>query len=144
MSVASISSAKAGSSATQSQTASQLPQQALTQNDFLQLLVAQLSQQDPMNPVSDTDFAAQMAQFSALQETQTMQGNMAGIQANALLGSTVQLQSAQGATIAGVVSAVQYAAGTPSIVVNGQPYTLSQVISVTQTPSGSQTNTLTK
>lgn len=132
------------------QTSQVLPQQNLTQNDFLQLLVAQLSQQDPMNPVSDTDFAAQMAQFTALQETQTMQGNMASIQANDLLGSTVQLQPSQGSPITGVVSSIQYTSGTPSLIVNGQPYTLSQVLAVlptttaastpAQTPIGSQTN----
>jgi flagellar basal-body rod modification protein FlgD len=122
----------------------QLPQQTLGQADFLKLLVAQLSAQDPMNPVSNTDFAAQMAQFSTLQTTQTMQTNMAavqtgltGLQANSLLGATVNLQTSNGQTLTGVVSAVQYHSGTPSLMVNGQAYDLSQVTSVsqTQTPS---------
>jgi flagellar basal-body rod modification protein FlgD len=99
------------------------------------LLVAQLSQQDPMNPVSDTDFAAQMAQFSALQESQTMQQNMAGIQAAGLLGGTVTVQPPQGSPITGVVTAVQYTSGVPSIIVNGQSYELSAILSVSPTPS---------
>jgi len=114
-----------------------LPGQTLNQNDFLKLLVAQLSAQDPMNPVSNTDFAAQMAQFSTLQATQTMQTNLAGLessqavlQANSLLGRTVQVQSASGVSASGVVSAVTIQAGTPSIVVNGQSYNLSSVLSV--------------
>jgi len=116
---------------------STLPGQTLNQNDFLKLLVAQLSAQDPMNPVSNTDFAAQMAQFSTLQATQTMQKNLAGLessqavlQANSLLGRTVQVQSATGATESGVVSAVTFQAGTPSLTVNGQSYNLSSVLSV--------------
>ena len=120
-----------------SQAQSALPGQALNQVDFLKLLVAQLSAQDPMNPVSNTDFAAQMAQFSTLQATQTMQKNLAGLeasqavlQANSLLGRTVQVQSASGVTASGVVSAVTIQAGTPSIVVNGQPYNLGSVLSV--------------
>ena len=124
---------------TQTQQA-QLPQQTLGQADFLKLLVAQLSAQDPMNPVSNTDFAAQMAQFSTLQTTQTMQGNMAAVQsgltglaANTLLGKTVNLQTTAGQTVTGVVSAVQYQSGTPSLMVNGQAYDLSQVTSVSQT-----------
>jgi flagellar basal-body rod modification protein FlgD len=126
------------------QTQAQLPQQTLGQADFLKLLVAQLSAQDPMNPVSNTDFAAQMAQFSTLQTTQTMQTNMAAVQsgltglaANSLLGKTVNLQPTNGLPVTGVVSSVQYQSGTPSIVVNGQAYNLSQVTSVsqTQTPS---------
>ncbi|SPE56899.1 exported hypothetical protein [Verrucomicrobia bacterium] len=52
MSVPSISSTASTTNAA-STDAAQLPQQTLNQNEFLQLLVAQLSQQDPMNPVSD-------------------------------------------------------------------------------------------
>ena len=114
-----------------------LPQQTLGQKDFLNLLVAQLSAQDPMNPISNTDFIAQMAQFSTLQQSQTMQQNLAGIQsgqtalqANALLGQTVQLQTTPGQTVTGVVSAVNFQAGTPTLTVNGQSYDLSQVLSV--------------
>jgi flagellar basal-body rod modification protein FlgD len=148
MSVSSIGSlpaaARAAAAPTQAQAqASQLPQQTLNQNDFLQLLVAQLSQQDPMNPVSDTDFAAQMAQFSALQESQTMQGNMAGIQANALLGQTVILQPSQGSPVSGIVSSVQYNSGTPSLIVNGQSYTMSQVLAVAPTSAGTAAATQT-
>jgi flagellar basal-body rod modification protein FlgD len=117
-----------------------LPEQTLNQKDFLKLLVAQMSAQDPMNPVSNTDFAAQMAQFSTLQTTQSMQTNLAGLessqavlQANSLLGRTVQVQSAQGATDSGVVSAVGIQAGTPTITVNGQSYGLSAVLSVSLT-----------
>jgi flagellar basal-body rod modification protein FlgD len=116
---------------------STMPAQTLNQKDFLKLLVAQLAAQDPMNPVSNTDFAAQMAQFSTLQTTQTMQTNLAGLessqavlQANSLLGRTVQVQSTSGATASGVVSAVNLQGGTPSIVVNGQSYNLSSVLSV--------------
>jgi len=115
-------------------------QQSLNQGDFLKLLVAQLSAQDPMNPVSNTDFAAQMAQFSTLQATQTMQTNLAGLessqavlQANGLLGRTVQVQSEQGVSDSGVVSAVNIQAGTPSITVNGQSYGLSAVSAVSLT-----------
>jgi len=126
------------------QTQAQLPQQTLGQADFLKLLVAQLSAQDPMNPVSNTDFAAQMAQFSTLQTTQTMQTNMAavqtgmtGLEANSLLGKNVNLRTTNGQTVTGVVSSVQYQSGTPSIVVNGQAYDLNLVTSVSQTQTSS-------
>ena len=121
-----------------------LPQQTLGQADFLKLLVAQLSAQDPLNPVSNTDFAAQMAQFSTLQATQTMQTDLAGVQANlalleagSLLGKTVSLTCSDGRTVTGSVSAVQYQSGKPSLMVNGQSYDLSQVTSVS--PSQVQT-----
>ena len=132
-----VSSAQSVASSPNPQPLPTLPGQTLNQNDFLKLLVAQLSSQDPINPVSNTDFAAQMAQFSTLQTTQKMQTNLAGLessqavlQANGLLGRIVQLRTAQGGTESGVVSAVGIQAGTPNIIVNGQAYSLSDVLSV--------------
>ena len=81
----------------------QLPEQTLSQSDFLQLLVTQLSSQDPMNPVSDAQFIGQMAQFSTLEETQTMQESVAGLQASNLLGQTIQVQNTSGKTDTGAV-----------------------------------------
>ena len=48
--------------------ASAASSQVLTQDDFLQMLIAQLQNQDPLNPLSGTDFAAQLAQFSSLDQ----------------------------------------------------------------------------
>ncbi len=109
------------------------PTQTLTEADFLQLLVTQMSSQDPLNPQSDTAFAAQLAQFSSLQESQTMQANMATIQANSLMGETVSVTPSGGGMITGVVNGVIMNGGTPNIVINGQPYDLSQVSSFSPT-----------
>jgi flagellar basal-body rod modification protein FlgD len=111
----------------------QLPEQTLSQSDFLQLLVTQLSSQDPMNPVSDAQFIGQMAQFSTLEETQTMQESVAGLQASNLLGQTIQVQNTGGQTDTGAVSSVLFNSGSPEVIVNGQPYTLDEILSVSQT-----------
>jgi len=61
-------------------------------NDFLMLLAAQLRYQDPMNPQSDSDFAAQLAQFSTLEQMQNMNDTlsaMASYQAFSLVGKYV-------------------------------------------------------
>jgi flagellar basal-body rod modification protein FlgD len=130
---------------TNTSAASRVPSQTLTQNDFLKLLITQLSAQDPMNPVDDKAFIAQMAQFSTLQATTSMQQNIAQLnnqqaflQANAMIGRDVALQDGQGAQITGTVSAIQMASGSPQIVVNGQAYDLSTVLTVTQ-PSAATT-----
>jgi len=105
--------------------------QTLTQANFLQLLVTQMSSQDPLNPQSDTEFAAQLAQFSALQQSQAMQQNMAILQANSMIGELVTVSPAgTSAPVVGQVSGVQIQSGTPVLVVNGQPYSLSQVTAI--------------
>ena len=125
------------SSSTDASTVSTVPTQTLGQNDFLKLLVAQMGAQDPMNPQSNTDFIAQMAQFSSLQQTTSMQTNLSQIssqqqlmQANSLIGRQVSLQATADQTAQGVVSEVQVQSGTPKIIVNGQSFDLSQVLSI--------------
>ena len=114
-----------------------VPVKTLGQDDFLKLLVAQLSAQDPLNPQNDSDFIAQMAQFSSLEQTKGMQSSLSALlaqqdfaQASAVLGHEVNLQIDQDTTVQGVVTAVNIEAGTPKIVVNGQSYDLASLLSV--------------
>lgn len=123
------------------------PNAVLNQADFLQLLVAQMENQDPMNPQSDTDMAAQMAQFSSLTASTASSSSLAMIQANSLVGNTVTVQTdTNGDTTSGVVQGMVMQNGTPEIMVNGTLYTLSQVTQVqptatTTTPSSSTSST---
>ena len=125
---------------------STIPTQTLSQADFLKLVVAQMSNQDPMNPQSDTQFISQMATFSSLQEAQTTGSEISGMrsdqqiqQANDLIGRSVDLQSGSTLPINGLVTGVQVQNGVPKIVVNGQPYTLSDVLDIAPaTTSSSQ------
>jgi flagellar basal-body rod modification protein FlgD len=137
MQVSATNSSAVNSSLLDTSAASRLPTQTLTQDDFLKLIVAQMSSQDPMKPVDDTQFVAQMAQFSTLQATTSMQQNIAQmssqqsfLQANGLIGRNVSLLDGQGALINGTVGSVLMTSGTPQIVVNGQPYDLSTLLSV--------------
>lgn len=112
-------------------TLDRIPIQTLGQDDFLKLLVAQMAAQDPLNPQKDTDFIAQMASFSTLEQSKTMQSDLAGIrsdqqvlQANSLLGRTVILQGSDENPISGLVTAIQMEGGAPRIVVNGHAHDL--------------------
>ena len=49
------------------------PKKVLDQDDFLELLITQFSTQDPLNPVTDTAFIAQMAEFTALENAKETQ-----------------------------------------------------------------------
>lgn len=67
--------AVSGSSDYAAATAS-LPTQELGKEEFLQLLVAQLRNQDPLEPMQDTEFIAQMSQFSSLEQLINMNDNL--------------------------------------------------------------------
>lgn len=62
---------------------------SLGKDAFLNLLIAQMQNQDPLNPSSDTEWIAQMAQFSALEEMQNMGQTMENTQALGLVGQYV-------------------------------------------------------
>jgi flagellar basal-body rod modification protein FlgD len=150
MATSSISAAAnaATSGVTSPDTVSGGAQQTLTQNDFLQLLVAQMENQDPMDPQSDTDMAAQMAQFTSLTQSTAMSGSLSALQANSLIGSTVTVQTdSTGDTASGIVTSVALGAassdGTPQILINGTAYDLSSVVSVTPTVTTPATNSQT-
>ena len=109
-------------------------------DDFLKLLTVQFQQQDPMQPMEDTAFIAQMAQFSALQQNTTLVSEMSqfgadqqqGIAAS-YLGRTVTVQLPDGTSATGEVSAVQTVDGAPQLVVGDQNWPLSSVVRVEPT-----------
>jgi flagellar basal-body rod modification protein FlgD len=146
MQIGNVDSATTSTTNSSSSSSVSLPTQTLNQQDFLNLLVTQLQNQDPMNPMSDTDFIAQMAQFSTLQQAQQTYQSISETQAANLIGATVTVTGADNATATGTVTSVLTNSGTPEVVVNGQAYTLSEIQSVTppttpstSTPSGTTT-----
>jgi len=87
---------------------------------FLQLLVTQLRYQDPLNPMDDREFAAQLAQFSALEQMteQTKWSKMTfGL---GLVGQKVTFKDdADGKLYEGVVRAVKVVDGRPALSLDG-------------------------
>jgi len=137
--VASIYNSTAANSQTTADAITSATSQTLSEQDFLNLLVTQMTQQDPLNPETNEDLLSQMVQFSTLQSNTTTQADLGQLEsgqafseANALIGWQVNLQTdTNGDTAQGVVSGVDLSSGTPQIVVNGQSYNLGQVLSVT-------------
>lgn len=88
----------------------------ISETQFLQILLTQLQFQDPLKPVDNTEFVAQLAQFSALQINQSVSNEIntsltvqAGQQAIGLLGKKVTVNSTStgsGGSATGTVSAV--------------------------------------
>jgi flagellar basal-body rod modification protein FlgD len=110
-----------------SQTKTAADKNVLGKDDFLKLMVAQMKNQDPMNPADDKDNIAQMAQFSSLEQitnlataTQKLADSMQTTQTLGLIGHTVSYKAADGTLATGTVSAVDVAGGTPSLTVGDQ------------------------
>ena len=126
-----------------------VPVKMLGQNEFLKLLVTQMRNQDPMQPVSDTEFIAQMAQFSSLEQTKTMSADITKLrqgndflQATNLLGKEVRLHLGDMEFTKGIVTDLNVKDGEARIIVGEKTYTLDQVTSVSgETPVANQKTT---
>ena len=104
----------------------------LGKDDFLKLLITQLSNQDPTNPMENTEFIAQMAQFSSLEQMTNMNesfGRMASMinssQAATTIGKTVEIDAGD-TTTRGVVEATTMGQN-PQVLVNGMYYDVNKI-----------------
>jgi len=96
-------------------------------DDFMQLLVAQLKNQDPMKPMDDKEFVTQLAQFSSLEASQKMtetiealNGSEMIVQAATLIGKTATAKLTTGETVTGTISQVKMQDGKPIAVIDGK------------------------
>lgn len=96
---------------------------------FLELMVAQLKNQDFNNPVDDTQYMAQMAQFASLQAMQDMSGFTQSTYAIALVGKQVSAQK-DGTFIEGVVTGIQRDNKTFMIHIGNQTVSIEQITGV--------------
>jgi flagellar basal-body rod modification protein FlgD len=102
--------------------------QTLGKDDFLKLMVAQMKNQDPMNPADDKDNIAQMAQFSSLEQitnlanaTQELATRLSLTQNVGLLGHTVTYTGTDGQAVSGTVDGLDLGQdGTTTLSVAGQ------------------------
>ena len=131
MSISPVGGAGTGSQQSQSSVS------GLNQNDFLQLLVAQMQNQDPSNPVSSDQFLQEMASFTEVVDlsqlqtlTQSLLSNEVATQGLELLGKQVTAQTSSGQQISGTVTELSMVGGQPMLTVNGTQLPVSQIVSV--------------
>jgi len=111
---------------------------SINQDQFLQLLVAQLQNQDPLTPTDSTTFITQLAQFTQLEQTQKQTATFDQVlklqqltSGSSLLGKTVDYTPANGSAATGTVSAAAVQAdGTVALSVGGVTVPLDQVTQV--------------
>ncbi|MEJ1357618.1 MAG: flagellar hook capping FlgD N-terminal domain-containing protein [Candidatus Sedimenticola sp. (ex Thyasira tokunagai)] len=97
--------------------------QGLRQEDFLKILLTQLSFQDPLKPMDNQEFIAQFAQFAGLdqsrqanEKTDSLLTMQAANQALTLLGKTVEVEAGS-TTVVGEVTTLSFADGVPNFVI---------------------------
>jgi flagellar basal-body rod modification protein FlgD len=95
----------------------------VSQEDFFRILVAQLSFQDPLKPIDNQAFIAQIAQFTALEQSRQTNDNMTALltvqsttQAVGLIGRTVEVTTDAGQVI-GTVTTLNFNQGRPQMTI---------------------------
>lgn len=114
----------------------------MSQQDFIKILMTQMTYQDPLKPMDNEQFMAQMAQFTALQQTTDLNANLvqliqnqAALSSVGLLGRSVDIATASGNTT-GTVQGLSYSGNLPVMTVKtaaGQTLSdvsLSQLVNV--------------
>jgi flagellar basal-body rod modification protein FlgD len=116
-------------------TASALNTQGI-KTDFLKLLIAQLQNQDPLNPMDNAEFTSQLSQFSMVESLQNIQksldkmsasGGTASLsQSTGLLGHTVRTASG----VSGVVTGLGLENGSPVVMLGEQSVPLADIVEI--------------
>ena len=106
----------------------------LGKNEFFKILAAQLQNQDPTSPASNTEFIAQLAQFSSLEQLQTIASSissMSVMQSAGLIGKTAVVES-DGISVTGKVESILIQDSVPFAVINGNYIPVSSITQISQ------------
>ena len=106
----------------------------LNKEAFLQLLVAQMQYQDPLEPTDNTEYISQLANFSSLEQMQNMNESMKNMsmasdlqRAANLVGQFATIREGEQNIVTGKVDSVEYKDGTAYVSIGGKSYELSKV-----------------
>ena len=118
----------------------------LSFENLLQIIMTQLSYQDPLKPMDNFEFVSQLAQFSQIQISQNgndtltqLESAQATLQATSLLGKTVDVSTSSSATLSGQVTSVAFSNGVPALTIQtttGSTISGISMSSVTQVREG--------
>ena len=110
---------------------------SLNEGDFLNLMMDQMKNQDPLNPSDPTQYMSELASFSSLDEQIQIQesssqsaSNQAASSALQMLGQNVNYTDGNGDTGSGTVTAVDFTSAGPTLTIGGTSgVTLSEITS---------------
>ena len=115
-----------------------------TVDSFLKILASELQNQDPTEPVSNTEYVAQLAQFNSLQQMSSLNGSMSKSQAYSLIGMQVSYSATDstGKSISGtgIAKSVVSSGNDVYVMVDGNKIKLASITKV-ETPTTTTTTT---
>jgi len=116
-------------------------------DDFLKLLIAELQNQDPLNPMENSEMLQQISQIREIESndrlTETLESVLLGqslTTASSLIGRSIVAMAEDGATVTGCVDRVSIVDGMPKLNVDGQVLDLKNVSEILDESTGSQEN----
>lgn len=104
----------------------------ISTDDFLKILVAEMSNQDPTNPMDDTAVVAQMAQFNTLEQMTDMNKSINSLlvtQASNLIGKSVTA-TVDGNAITGTVDSITVANSVPYAIIGEKSVPVSSIATI--------------
>lgn len=106
--------------------------------DFLKILTTQLNNQDPLKPVENQEFIAQIAQFATLEQSRQLNvkidsllGVQSSLQSVGMLGRTVDVNQ-NGFIVSGKVTALDVSSGTPMMTITTSTGAFQENVSLSQ------------
>jgi flagellar basal-body rod modification protein FlgD len=142
-----IGNAAAAGSDSSSNSTSATPSAAnsLTANDFIQFLVTELQNQDPLNPTDSNQMLQQMSEIGQLESSTNLQTSLTGMvqqnqvaAASSMIGKAVQGTDSSQNTITGIVGAVQVtSSGVNLLLTSGVTMPMNNVTTITNGPTDS-------
>jgi flagellar basal-body rod modification protein FlgD len=135
-----------GGTTSDTSSASTTGMKTLNQDDFLKLLATQMQAQDPMDPMKDTDFISQMANFTSLEQMKNLSSSFASfisqqksVDAQSYLGKTVTVLDSDQGSVTGTVSGISLTGSTPMLIIGGKTYDPTMIQTI-QSPATSASN----
>lgn len=130
-------SSASNTQASQSQTVTAAAREGPTTDEFLTLLMAQLTQQDPLEPMDNEEMMNQIVSIQTMEGLENLRvsieslSRQRSVRAADLLGNTVELEH-ESRTVVGPVDSIKFVGDSAEVVVNGVAYPESAIVTVRQ------------
>ena len=110
---------------------------SMSRDQFLKILVAELTTQDPLEPLDNSEFMQQLVGMQSLEQSAALTDSLKSFQSfmemsagSGMIGKTVKGLTASGGTVEGVVSRVTMEAGNVNLVVGSQKLSIASITEI--------------